>query len=159
MAEEVERSDEVDCLQAGRLLDALVAERVMNWRWFYFKHDGKRHLIPPEHWQRYEPGQRNAHPVETCADDPGPRVPAFSVSIEAAWRIVENFRTGWLHKKAAACVDLHISDVIDADDCVCTIYAPDIVEIKAFAPEMPLAICRAALKVWEWDTQWEATHA
>lgn len=76
-------------------------------------------------------------------------IPAYSTDISAAWEIVEEFRRGWRNKKAAAVIDMKISDWIDYPDCECSIYSPDIAKVTVYSYSMPLSICLAALEVYK----------
>lgn len=77
-------------------------------------------------------------------------IPPYSTDISAAWEIVEEFRRGWRKgKKAAAVIDMNISDWIDYPDCECSIYSPNIAKVTVYSYSMPLSICLAALEVYK----------
>lgn len=136
--------EQISRLAAGRELDDLI-ER------FVFER------IPCEGWHFVGAGIPTrgdgwmSHP-DTCRHKEGVCYPIgypqeYSTEIELAWRIVEEFRRGWRHKKAAAVIKMIVYDTLGMPDCECKIYAPDIADASAIAEEMPLAICRAALEV------------
>lgn len=105
---------------ASRCLDAWIAKMLFGW-------DGQRKSL------------KQLWPVKRA-------VPYYSTDMAAAWGIVETFRCGW-RGHAAACIDIKISDWVNHPDCQVTIFAPDIVDVKAEAYSPCLAICRAALRV------------
>ena len=118
---------DIDTLQAGPELDALVAEKVMGWAFA----DGC--------WN--EPsGPRRAHPRSVYN-----HFPYYSTDIAAAWEVIEKlpgpgialFKTyngGW-QARTKVCNYPGSMHVIENDCC-----------IFSDAPTAPLAICRAALK-------------
>jgi hypothetical protein len=121
---------DIDTMDAGREMDALVAEKVMGWKVSYTY----------EGYPRYE--------------DHGPvgsywaSIPEFSTRIEKAWEVVEKMDSlGW-----------KFGMVQDGNGWDVNIYHPDVHPscqscghtssgaINAFADTAPLAISRAALK-------------
>lgn len=130
-------------MNAGRELDALVAEKVMGATWRNITKGGRkrclsfvasRPLVTIEEKKTIYHGYNQDN------------LPHYSTDISAAWEVVEEFRRGWQHKKAAAVIDLHISDIVDMNDSHVSIYAPDIKKVEAWGNTIPLAICLAALK-------------
>lgn len=114
----------VKVVQAGRDLDALVAEKVMGWRW------SGRYLVPPAD-------------VETsfwdgsCNRDGVPRfLPRYSTDISAAWGVVEKLRDEVAFLDILPAADHYIVKIQSA-------HGTDYVT----AETAPLAICLAALKV------------
>lgn len=161
-------------MKAGRELDALVAEKVMGiagpFGWSGPPRDNetawvhKSSVLYPscqEATQRYQEyviakygalrGEVDEHDASLCywKEDWGPLyVDDYSTCISDAWEVVERFRRGdKTGRMVACCVDLHITDAIEeGGDSSCRIYGPTCAEVEARAPEMPLAICLAALK-------------
>ena len=120
-------------MKAGRELDALIAETVMGWertlnRAVWREITSSEHIVDVDQW----------HPSTEIAD---------------AWLVVEKFRRGqYPHPRgdSVACViDLHISDWVNVPDCHAKIFSPTLSPVDAYATEMPLAICLAALKAVE----------
>ena len=75
----------------------------------------------------------------------------FSTDIAVAWEVVELFRRGKQTqnngKDSVACnIKLRISDWATIEDCEVIIYSPSLAPALGSGYEMPLAICRAALK-------------
>lgn len=119
-------------LEAGRQIDALIAERVMGWvrvpvksaltDYMYQRPDSAVHLWPANVWK-------------------------FSTGIAEAWEVVEVLRTSWHW----CCIDIHSnyhyewrvtltpSDYMNENN-------PHQPTVDARAGTLPLAICRAALK-------------
>ncbi len=94
-------------MEAGRELDALIAEKVMGWRWFRFLN--KCYLIPPRntetgfdpahvlsHWDGE--GKEGTPDLEwtTLSSYPNFRLRHYSTDIAAAWEVVEKVQAnGW----------------------------------------------------------------
>lgn len=85
-------------MQASRELDALIAEKVMRWRWVLTMGRDKRRkehpdkdvwLMPPDEVAKFIPSAiRESAPVEP--QNPWRRdLPYFSTEIDAAWKVVE----------------------------------------------------------------------
>ena len=74
----------------------------------------------------------------------------YSTDISAAWEVVERFRKGdYSHPKniTVACViEMTVYDGVSHEDCGVRIYSPTQSIVDAYANEMSLAICRAALR-------------
>ena len=109
--------------EAGRELDALVAERVMGWT----RVVRARETL----WQSPKAG---TWPIVAS------RLPHYSTDIAAAWQVVERMRAdGWV-------CEVFGSDTANAEGYSVTLWRPDTsgssVTQNATAP---LAICRAAL--------------
>jgi hypothetical protein len=135
--------EEIERMPAGRELDALIAEKVMGFKWRTSKHSGYRYLFPPGHRSNLFTDSIGNEPLYGDWDD---CVPAYSTDIAAAWQVVEklcadahnfSFDSGafgpgsdWQNKidKWTVCFDDYTT-----------------VEVHSYAPTMPLAICRAAL--------------
>lgn len=126
-------------MEAGRELDALVAEKVMGES----VPDGYKRV--GDHWEKEEP----------IFDDDGAYTrswqivewPAlYSEHIAAAWRVVERLRQGSKQTGIAACVGIQIYDACIPQDIECWIHSPMIARIEVFAETAPLAICLAALE-------------
>ena len=109
---------DVDTLEAGRELDALVAERVMGLRMVSHK------------TATYDPTPDDA-PIGRFAD-----VPRYSTDVAAAWGVVERvLKLGHYFKIAPHCFYKPPAWIIQLD-----------VLGDVLAETFPLAICRAALK-------------
>ena len=105
-------------MEAGREMDALVAEKVMGWK-----------RVPHAHPEIEAAGGMWLTPR-------GPRMcPAYSTDIAAAWGVVE-----WFTRRSYT-VALHTTH---SDGWVCSIRGALLAD-TAQAPTAPLAICRAAL--------------
>jgi hypothetical protein len=137
--------------EAGRELDALVAEKVMGWRWFHFLN--KCYLIPPRntatgfdpantlrHWDGE--GKEGTPDLEwtTLTNYPNFRLRHYSTDIAAAWEVVEKddgwgfdwTLTRWMaSSKPWACVAYRVADGE---------------AFSGMAATAPHAICLAALK-------------
>jgi hypothetical protein len=137
-------------MSPGRDLDVLVAEKVLGIKVVFpllagreyreAKGDEARDLRFPY----YVPSGK---PWRTHGRCDGATLPFFSTDIADAWMVVAEFQRGWRNKKAAAAIDLHISDCCAEEDCFCKIKAPDIRDVMAGGTTMPMAICKAALLV------------
>lgn len=151
-------SIDYDTLPAGRELDALVAERVMGWEWLERRMDvhdpstARKALFPPSdsEWIRINYNERDWSAASSATprfhdwDEAALRskggaaelcLPYYSSDIAAAWQVVE---------KMAEKGDLIFLQTHRGDD---EQYAATFVEpFTAYAPTVPLAVCRAALK-------------
>ena len=108
-----------DEIEAGRELDAQVAEKVMGWRHV-------RETGPPDDLYGQEPGRSGTVYI----------VPHYSTDIGAAWAVVERLRDIDCDLTIeSAGNQWHVSLLVGA--------------IVGTAQAAPLAICRAALKVVE----------
>lgn len=131
-------------MQAGREMDAVIAERLFGYVWRRSSATGARCIYPATRWPEWmtEP----ADGTERLVGDwtMGRFTPTYSTDVADAWRVVEHFGArGWaLHLKAYRHVDV----------------PPDMRHGAAFwshahytgtilAPTSPLAICRAALSI------------
>ena len=136
----------VDEMPAGRELDALVAEKVMGWRWFR-PGDAGEDGYPVDFWCDA------AGDLTGWCDRPWPDdteqwgdAPALfsargtwqpSQNIEVAWEVVEKLaRRGFIASVASDGADRWVADFA----------ADPLVTVCTYAPTAPLAICRAALK-------------
>ena len=117
-------------MKASRELDALVAEKVMEWEW---------HWLPSGYWLHDRPkgisgAYRKSHesPVEVM------NVPKYSVGIAAAWQVIEKWdEQGWDWEITTGKNNIHVWVLTDNE----RVFAH-----RGIAPEAPLAICLAALK-------------
>lgn len=114
-------------MEAGRELDAVVAEKVMGW---------KKTPVDNYPWQMLPPDATELK-VKSC--------PRYSTDIAAAWQVVERFRRGSEQTGVAACVGIEICDGCEPDTTV-WIYSPMIAHVEVTEQNAPLAICLAALK-------------
>ena len=142
--------DNVDKMEAGRELDALVAEKVMGWKW-------PDDRCPICGW-KYEVSVDKGCVPDNCSLRPAPEIRecdkygAYSTDIAAAWKVVEKLvNSGW-------CVGLLFDDnghwalatdgtqnvpLGDGPEDIATTF---FIEKELWCDTAPLAICRAALK-------------
>ena len=126
-------------MEAGRELDALVAEKVMGW---HRVHDGLN-----ERW-----ADVNGYGAYVNRGDGTPPPGMFwspSTDIAAAWQVVEHMRLRWDHGNST-------TDFWTIKDCgpsgwrveieFCPDHDAPIVIYAETPPTAPLAICLAALK-------------
>lgn len=144
--------DEIDKMPAGKGMDALVAEHVIGWKnleWREYKHEyygfkGWNQPISgtsPEGWYGNGPNH------ETFLTR------KYSTDWKDMRDVVDQFRFG-KHKQgngkdSVACViEMVVSDWdFGEGDCECKIYSPSLAPVIGSGNQMPLAMCRAALKV------------
>jgi G:T-mismatch repair DNA endonuclease (very short patch repair protein) len=127
-----------ETLQAGRELDALVAEKVMGYKWDGVRDDlGETRIL-------YVPGT-NWCAVD-CTDAEPPRytdiLPKFSTDIAAAWAVVEAMeRRGW---------NVTVQRTWEGYRCeMDDMRATHAAVVDPRDGHGPLAICRAALAALE----------
>lgn len=126
---------DIDTMQAGRELDALVAEKVMGYLWWH--RDGDNLLLEPQSvaWQEslhLEPGKIDA-PQDICLG-----MDNYSTDIAAAWLVVEKLHMT-VHTPGASFACGEYKNYRD--------YAAETQDGElTSAATAPLAICRAALK-------------
>jgi ABA sandwich protein len=122
-------------MPAGRELDALVAERVMGWR--YCKAIG----TPEYDSILYEPKEVAGHLESAVLPGPSAKplfrytMSYYSTKLAAAWEVVN----------AAAYVTLTKSSDNDPPDWFCSVQWKNGPDAFAAADAAPLAVCRAAL--------------
>jgi len=118
--------EQIDAMEAGLELDALMAECVMGWKSggksnsgnaFFPKQDGDRIGRGKENWR--------FHPWDPSSD------------ISSAWRVAEH---------VMAHPGVFASELLMMDNKRFGIYLGDDEVVSAYADTAPLAICRAALK-------------
>lgn len=108
-------------MEAGRELDALVAEKVMGW---------KRELTPSGClWFSF-----SGHPLANAIK--GPDCPPYSIDIAAAWEMIPHLPQ----------LQLWYNGPNAAEKWHCVVYPKDGRSKGAVADTAPLAICLAALK-------------
>lgn len=140
---------DIDNMPAGREMDALIAEKIFNFKWYY--RDGDKHpdfgwLLNPQKviesnghptWP-VGPLVESKLPLNHSADYPS--ILPYSMDITAAWQVAEKFDQGialfrnlWANGKWYW--HCHIGGSINGPG-------------ESWAEELtaPLAICRAALK-------------
>lgn len=154
----------IDQMQAGRELDALVAEQVMGWPvlgWTTCAYaDGEWTMHPGDepsgfmvHAEHAPVYLRTCHCADVDVEDLElveedrifghytfclDVVPRFSTEIAAAWQVVEKMRSlGWFYS---------VSDVIEINEHLARFFKPDQPDAQAMDASVSLAICRAALK-------------
>lgn len=120
-------TDSVERMEAGRALDALVAERVMGW------HARDAWYDADDNWMA---DLEDNFPIDAEAFSP-------STSIEAAWQVVEKMRgRGWT-------MTLNQEAEMQFEPWDCRFFGPNDRRAIAHGNTAPLAICRAALKAME----------
>lgn len=128
---------DVDKLEAGDELDALIAERVMGWtRWRH--EDGIVHLHAPED-ARWLP-RYNAAPTDERFTEWDTSTFKASTDIAAAWTVVEKMRTCGHH--FILCDSQVEGWAAEFGQC-----GPVPTTLRRYAQTAPLAICKAALAV------------
>ena len=131
-------------LGAGRELDALVAEKVMGYRWREVRAKGSTNTVPVWEGSAYR-WPDGVYDARELAARGGP--PVFSTSIAAAWQVVEKMREHpnvllhTLHLVAYPYNRAYAAFAGLPDD-------GDFVEANG-DHSVPLAICRAALRAIE----------
>ena len=122
----------IDEMEAGRELDALVAEKVMGFYWRDVN-EHQRALCPPGIDDFFE---------ILWGEDLDKYVPDYSTDITAAWLVVEKHPHYFILSRTN---DWRGPGMLgDPKKWVCRFYAPE--RFKVVADTAPLAICRAALK-------------
>jgi len=115
--------DEILTMEAGREMDALVAEKVMG-------HTVGRDATLETFYPQYTTTVETSEGFTILAH--------YSTDISAAWRIVEKF-------KSDARIGISMADYTNGGYCF-TFFGPgNFDEYECDAPTAPLAICRAAL--------------
>tara|TARA_Y100000310_G_scaffold189061_1_gene189026 strand:- start:7047 stop:7487 length:441 start_codon:yes stop_codon:yes gene_type:complete len=137
---------EVDKLEAGRELDALVAEKVMGWNvwrskygYFNVEHPDMPSQVSGHGTERYSPQTGKKLPAPKWWDDWAVDIPMWSTDISAAWEVVEKLDCLQFNLGRENCAGIRFDaafyDDLDMKD-----------KVHAMADTVPLAICRAALK-------------
>lgn len=122
--------------EAGRELDALIAERVMGATWENVSPAGrKKRLVTPEHATI---GYKDSAKAELMVIGYGPNgnLPAYSTDIAAAWLVVEKMRerfSSW--QRFAAALQADVSHAVPF-----TVSHSDVWRLA-----QPVNICHAAL--------------
>lgn len=141
-----------ETMQAGRELDARVAEKVMGWRRRFGAFEGTVWndlaviLLP------FEPGKYPKKPkyTEAPATVTSPVLPHYSTDIAAAWEVVETMSTRGFRFKL-----FRAPNTSGQPDRAWAVFARPEVDIvdamyaEEFGTAAPLAICLAALKALE----------
>ena len=127
--------DEILSMEAGRELDALVAERVMGWG------DISLHPMMDSDWWGMPSGPATAIQGAVGWLYTHEKVPNYSTDIAAAWEVVEAVRgRGW-----SLSLGEGMSGYGDAVVWMVDFYKGNRICLSANGPDVPLAICRAAL--------------
>ena len=132
--------EQIDSMPAGPEINMLVAERVMQLGGEYqhdFQENGYGQCSKCDASNDMGAIRRGGRYC-TIPDN-------YSEDISAAWGVIEKFRIG-INNNVAAVIEMTVLDTISVPDCEVKIYGPTVAEVFANAEEMPLAICRAALK-------------
>ena len=144
---------DIDTMPAGREIDALIAEKI-------FKHTVV--VCDPTGYNYKDNIGPCLSDVPRDEWDEMPYAPLYSTNIAAAWEVVELFRRGQQsqpERNSVACVvELVVIDCCTPEDCICSIYSPSLAKAVATANQMPLAICRAALKTQEPEQDEKSDH-
>ena|SRR3990167_916449 len=131
-------NDDIDKLEAGPELDALVATRVMGWKL------GEPHFLHGELMHGGSVEEVWEGPGLPRADGSSPVSWGFkpSINIAAAWEVVEKLNAKFKY-----------IDIATGDGWLCMVNSFDgnnpVFETEGRAITAPLAICRAALKAKE----------
>jgi hypothetical protein len=133
----------IDTLEAGRELDALVAEKVMGWTW-------PDDRCPICGWSFSDTAAEGCVPGD-CSQRPIPTVPEsedyphYSTDITAAWEVVEKM-LGQLPQQ-----DIHFQHLEYTGWGVGTCFNKEEGgwDEWMYGETLPIAICRAALKAVE----------
>lgn len=147
-----------DTMEAGRELDALVAEKVMGWTAVFRLAGGNiPYGFPDDDYNRDVDEHRKHGTCGFPTDYHREPIPEYSTDISAAWEVVEHFRQRqWTVKLVG-------HEWYDGGRWECTLLdALDTERSRALdtqrhnadkqgwdEPSAPLAICRAALKAIE----------
>lgn len=135
--------DEIDKMPAGRDMDVLVAEHVMGWKNMRFDPGGRKvgGTTWPQGWYGDGPNGEVYLTYE------------YSTDWGAIRFVVNQFRYG-KHKQGnggdsvACAIEMVVNDWdFGGEDCECKIYSPSLAPVVGSGTQMPLAVCRAALKV------------
>ena len=132
----------IDEMEAGRELDALVAEKAMGWEWRRFPHAGDdvRALVSPESW--LFSAREKAIGDERLAGGWNYNVPNYSTKIADAWEVVNAMRDRGLS------VNINVDSPENSTLVSCSLHKPDLHETmvtEKIAETAPLAICLVAL--------------
>jgi hypothetical protein len=124
--------DEILKMEAGVLMDALVAERVMGW---HNVHKTSFYNDTATHWQSslgdaFLVGAKDDKMYEY-------RIPYYSTDIAAAWEVVEKLQSQNIKVTISTFGENWWIEIFD--------YTTEKVVRKAFGTTAPLAICRAVL--------------
>lgn len=125
-----------DEIQAGRELDALIAEKVFGWRWLVSEGSGKRGIFSEQN----NPGwfSREASGHERLAYEWDCKLPYYSFDIASAWKLVERMQA------EGHCLEVRPYVKVSSGYRV-SIWEGGELDY-ATGETAPLAICRAALK-------------
>lgn len=137
--------EEIDAMPAGREMDALVAEKVMEWSTWY---DNRVELYPPEGSEENRGRWTKRGGILMPA-----LIPSYSTSIADAWLVVEKI-------KGSSDQDLFTIQQEDMHPGLWEAgwmeylpYEGGYLKLSSVAATAPLAICRAALKAVQIDEQ------
>jgi Phage ABA sandwich domain len=131
-------AEDIDKLEVGRDLDALIAEKVMGWKWCASPNTFK----PGRPWRRWlaEPYRNmpvwdgvTEMPIDGLFDEES-NVLYYSTDIAAAWEVVEKMKQRGFGFWVAG------------DECWFQHPFAPLNRTSATSTSIPLAICRAALK-------------
>ena len=135
---------DIDSMVAGPEMDALIAERVFGEPMPTEKHEEGHIFTVVTHGKCWV-----CLPDFELGDECIWETRQFSTDIDAAWSVVQLFRTGRYRPGKVACVvEMRYTDLV-RDDSECRIFSPDLAPVYGCANDLPLAICKAALKAVE----------
>ena len=148
--------EEIEGLEAGREMDALIAEKVMGYRWLYwtvaYGEERVRGLFPSEYHNPfdYEPWTSEVGNLRITKMSTG--IMDYSTEIAAAWQIVEKMREQWSVENPDETFFWQIIDCCEHGWRVDVDWGhhDGVIPIASAAAETaPLAICRAAILAME----------
>lgn len=128
-------------MPAGPEMDALVAEKVMGWRWRKSSATGRRCLFSPTRWPEWFTALADGTEGIVGDWDRPTHIPRYSTDIAAAWEVVEKMRANGyapqIRPWGARWAGWGVADDRDGDIDLCRNFGS--------AETVPLAIVRWAL--------------
>lgn len=126
-------------MDAGRELDALVAEKVMGWVWWHNTDADLTILVPSD--QSWPDKWHFASGAGNCTKPADHGAPHYSTDIADAWEVVERLRERGYY--------LELRGWVQVNDFMACFIMPGGKEYCITDNTAPLALCRAALAVQE----------
>lgn len=124
-------------LPAGRELDALVAEKVMEFKRYAMSRHASRYILLQEPWEGMVTAHEDAEPYADCLRE----VPPYSTDTTAAWQVVEKLMADGFHYQLT-----YLNSTIGAPFWSCSFNKSTFLDNYGSAPNAALAICRSALR-------------